>query len=181
MYCRQLKFYQRFRDSLQPKSRRDIVFRFLLENETSYLKHYVRLSSKYTSTKDIVSECRDEIKTKIYKKANESRYKFNMYVSINPDLQISPFLDIYHPNTMDIIKFRLGTHFLPIETGRWNRTPRHERLCTTCGVLGDEKHVLYSCSLISREDLILDNFIHKIWYQPEVFKLFERIKAINCL
>ena len=82
---------------------------------------------------------------------------------------------------MNIIKFRLGTHFLPTETGRWRRTPRDERLCTACGVVGDEKHVLYRCSLISREDIVLDPFIHNIWYQPEVFKLFERIKAVKYL
>ena len=82
---------------------------------------------------------------------------------------------------MAIIMFRLGTHFLPIETGRWRRIPRDQRLCTACGVVGDERHVLYSCSLISRDDIVLDHFIHNIWYQPEVFKLFERIKAVKYL
>ena len=100
---------------------------------------------------------------------------------MNPELNISPFLDLYHPQAMNIIKFRLGSHFLPIETGRWNRTPRNERLCSTCGVLGDENHVIYSCSQISREDMVLDDFIDKIWYQPEVFRLFERIKTAKFL
>ena len=183
IYCRQLKFFQRFVKSVQPQSRRDKVFRFLSENQnqTSYLKHYITLSSKYSSTEDIVTEFRNEIKTRIYQNANKQRYKFSIYVTINPELKVSPFLDLYHPHAMNIIKFRLGTHFLPIETGRWRRTPRDERLCTACGVVGDEKHVLYRCSLISREDIVLDPFIHNIWYQPEVFKLFERIKAVKYL
>ena len=85
------------------------------------------------------------------------------------------------PTEIRHVRFRLGSHFLPIETGRWNRTPRNERLCSTCGVLGDENHVIYSCSQISCEDIVLDNFIDKIRYQPEVFKLFERIKTVKFL
>ena len=34
---------------------------------------------------------------------------------------------------------------LAIETGRYNRTPREERLCSLCDVVEDEQHVLFSC------------------------------------
>ena len=181
IYCRQLKFYKRFQKTVQPQSRRDKVFRFLLQHQTTYLRHYETLTRKYSSTAEIVTEFRDEVKSRIVRYAHEERYKFDIYLKINPELNTSPFLNLYHPQVMNIIKFRLGSHFFPIETGRWSRTPRSERLCSTCGVLGDENHVIYSCSQIAREDFVLDNFIHKIWHQPEVFKLFERIKTVKFL
>ena len=181
IYCRQLKFYKRFSDSIQPDSRRNHVFRFLLQHQTRFLKHYETLSSKYSSTEEIISEYRNEVKAKVYKFADDSKYKFGIYAKMNPDLRRSPFLDVYHPVANDIVKFRLGSHYLPIETGRWRGIARTERLCTACGVLGDERHALYSCSLILRDDVVLDEYLHHIWYQPEVFKLFKRLKEAKYL
>ena len=79
-----------------------------------------------------------------------------------------------------MIKFRLGSHRLPIETGRWSRIPRNERVCTNCGVLGDEDHALYHCSLIDRNDIVMDS-ISKLWYQPELYRLFTRLKEAKYL
>ena len=44
-----------------------------------------------------------------------------------------------------IIKLRTSNHYLPIETGRWNNTERHERECTLCNDkdLGDEYHYIF--------------------------------------
>ena len=181
VYCRQLKFYQRFTDSIQTNSRRHKVLIFLQQNLTRYLKHYETLYSKYSSTEDIITEFRNETKTQVYKFANEGRYKYEIYTKINPDLSKSPFLDIYHPTASDIVKFRLGCHRLPIETGRWRGVARAERHCTACGVLGDERHALYSCSLIFREDIVLDEYLHNVWYQPDIFKVFKRLKEAKFL
>ena len=43
-----------------------------------------------------------------------------------------------------IIKLRTSNHYLPVETGRWNNTERHERKCTLCNEneLGDEYHYI---------------------------------------
>ena len=107
-------------------------------------------------------------------------HKFVGRSAINPQLSISPFLNIVHPVAGDITKFRLGSHYLPIETGRWSRKPRNERICLNCGVLGDEEHVLYRCTLIPREDVDLEN-MSELWHQPEIFKLFTRIKDAKFL
>jgi len=82
---------------------------------------------------------------------------------------------------IDIIRFRVGSHYLPIETGRWNRKQRHERLCVNCGEIGDEEHAVYNCSLILRDDLGNLDGISTLWLQPEVYKLFSRIKAAELL
>ena len=43
-------------------------------------------------------------------------------------------------------RLRLGSHSLRVETGRWSRTPRENRLCI-CGNVQDEIHVLLHCPL----------------------------------
>ena len=181
IYSRQLKFYRRFRDNVNENSRRAKMFQLLLNNKTNFLEHYETLDSKYERSEEILIESRNILKQSIYNLANAGQSKFKMYVDINPDLTPSPFLHSVHPIASDIIKFRLGSHYLPIETGRWNRTPRIERLCTTCGELGDEKHIIYHCSLINRNEIIMDNRISHIWLQPEIYELFKRIKETDFL
>ena len=153
----------------------------LLEIPTKFLKHYVNLVTTYDSGEAILDEGLKFIMQDIRKRAAADRSKFVTYLKINPDLQPSPFLHIIHPMASDIIRFRVGSHYLPIETGRWSRKLRHERVCTSCGVIGDEEHAIYSCSLILRDDIDFIDEIGKIWLQLEVYKLFSRVKAANLL
>ena len=50
-----------------------------------------------------------------------------------------------------ILRFRMGSHLLPIEQGRHLRLPRHRRVCRLChtGALGDERHMLPECSALA--------------------------------
>ena len=41
-------------------------------------------------------------------------------------------------------RFRLSSHNLKIELGRWSRIPRENRLCA-CGEIQDELHVAIKC------------------------------------
>ena len=42
------------------------------------------------------------------------------------------------------LSVRLSSHWLAIETGRWSRKRREDRLCT-CGEIQTEKHVITQC------------------------------------
>ena len=87
-----------------------------------------------------------------------------MYLKINPRLERSPCLnETAAAITKDIVRFRLGSHYLPIETGRWSRTPPNDRKYTYCDVLGDEAHYLYECALISRNDMVLPSNFQLDW------------------
>ena len=46
-----------------------------------------------------------------------------------------------------VAQFRMGSHMLGVETGRWQRLPRAERLCQrcSCGVVDDEAHMVWGC------------------------------------
>ena len=63
-----------------------------------------------------------------------------------------------------ILRFRMGSHLLPIEQGRHLRLPRHRRVCGLChtGALGDERHMLLECPALA--DLCsLDQEVQPPW------------------
>ena len=109
----------------------------------------------------------------------DGKTKFKTYLQINPRLEQSPFLNSHSTSVIDISKFRLGSHHLPIETGRWSRKERKDRLCRLCGVIGDEEHVLFVCSMVNRSNLCIPNTIglDDIWKSKDIFELFKRIKC----
>ena len=116
---RQLGFYQRFGESIHPGSSRSRVFEKLKEDENEkYIQHYVSMSRTYTSKDEIYKECVSDIKQQINSLADQGKYKFQIYRRMNPSLEPSPFLNLPHPLSDTIMKFRLGSHKLPIETGR---------------------------------------------------------------
>ena len=122
IYARQLKFFTRYRDrALSMDTPRTRLFAKLLENPTSYLQHYIDLCSKYENPKEIYQSMSEEVKEKLRGLAGKNEhYKYKIYLEMNPELQTSPFLNSLHPLCNDIIRFRLGSHVLPIETGRWS-------------------------------------------------------------
>ena len=98
---------------------------------------------------------------------------------MNPKLEPLPFINLPHPLSDTIMKFRLGSHKLPIETGRWKGLDRNDRICPECKVLGDEEHFLYDCQQIRRDDLQLPGSSADLWQHANVFKLFSRLVDID--
>ena len=95
----------------------------------------------------------------------------------NPELIMSPFLNRIDSVGKSITKFRLGSHNLAIETGRWCRRKREDRLCNTCNLLGDENHAVFSCSKIERSDLLeLPETLSAVWEWEGVNILFKRLR-----
>ena len=83
---------------------------------------------------------------------SSQRTRATIYRQMNPELVVHP---MYYSN--DIIdddfriaftRFRLSSHRLKIETGRWARIPQERRFCP-CGVVQTEKHVLCECPLVN--------------------------------
>ena len=75
--------------------------------------------------------------------------------SINGDLSTHSIYstkhNIYEPYRIAFTRFRISSHNLAVETGRWNRRgrgrlPMEERLCS-CGYIQSEEHVISSCPL----------------------------------
>jgi hypothetical protein len=81
------------------------------------------------------------------------RSKLVTYNLINNDLKCHDVYSSLRPMNRPLIpeiyriafsRFRLSSHRLRIESGRWARLARHERLCR-CGLVQDEEHVLCNC------------------------------------
>ena len=74
---------------------------------------------------------------------------------------------------------------MPVETGRWTRTPRENRLCSSCNVIGDEKHYIYDCIEIDRTNLNhipeLDKLCDFIDLNTLLFNLDEYLYFTMCI
>ncbi|KAK6196333.1 hypothetical protein SNE40_001576 [Patella caerulea] len=97
------------------------------------------------------------------------------YKIFKNDFKLEPYFNnLTNINILILSRFRLGSHRLPIESGRWNKTPRNERLCHVCDSadIGDEFHYILKCKYftIERKKLLPD------WCQnrPNTFK-FQRL------
>lgn len=75
------------------------------------------------------------------------------YITINPTLEVQTVYRTGHsshtfePHRIAFSRFRLGSHRLRVETGRWSHTPRDLRLCTCGPYVQDEDHVIRQCAL----------------------------------
>ena len=93
----------------------------------------------------------DAAERRIESMKNSTKTKTKTYLTINPSCSVHQmyttterYLADYR--RIEMTRFRLGSHRLGVETGRWSRTPAERRLCT-CGVdeVQDEAHVVYRC------------------------------------
>ena len=67
-----------------------------------------------------------------------------------PELQENPIYrnpNIPEYNRISFSRIRLGSHHLKIETGRWSRISRKNRLCQCNEGIQSEEHVLLKCKL----------------------------------
>ena len=102
---------------------------------------------------NILASAADNLRGKIN---SSERTKYNTYRTINPDLSqhvaysksksTSGFVPEYA--RISFSRMRLSSHRLRIETGRWTRLPRDQRLCE-CGAVQDEEHVLRDCPQVA--------------------------------
>jgi hypothetical protein len=71
---------------------------------------------------------------------------------------------------INMIKFRTGNHFFPIEIGRWEGTDISERKCSLCSLndIGDELHYLLKCTFF---DDHRKKYINRYYYRnPNIIK-----------
>ena len=123
---RQLNFFRKFQKSLEPNGTRHSIFQHLMSNSTTYLDHYKHIDSSYSTSDDLKNEFKNMIEEKVrgFGTNKDQHYKYWIYVQLNPELKPTPFFSRIDRVGKSITNFRLGSHAIKIETGRWNRTPR---------------------------------------------------------
>ena len=78
-----------------------------------------------------------------------------LYSLFKEEFQLESYLSKL--NTCDriqISKLMCSNFKFPIETGRWSRVPRQERICNLCrNGLGDEFHYVFTCNNTNKKNL----------------------------
>ena len=73
--------------------------------------------------------------------------KLRTYKNFKKELKFEPYLSLpSFKQRKAIAQFRSGTHWLKIETGRYEGLSRTHRICIKCGVVEDEIHNLLDCN-----------------------------------
>ena len=110
-----------------------------------YIDGVLNSTDKSYITRDI-----EAMKDKIM---DEMGSKFVMYKKLNYDLskhEIYNSSEVPEYQRIAFSRYRTGSHLLKIETGRWSRVPRENRLCHCAeGSVQDEVHVIESCALLN--------------------------------
>ena len=145
VYKHQLKFYH---DCIANKDlpMQRFIIRKALDNNSSFIQHYIKLHEKYNHPEDIPTNSMNEMKEQVFRKMNQS--KFESYLRMNPSLIRPDIYNQYSPvhKLQYVTRLRTVAHDLAIETGRHHqqRLPREERLCS-CGEVEDETHFVLRC------------------------------------
>ena len=127
---------------------------------------------KYNSIKRTLHDQEIQRLNSLTKESNKGR----SYASLNTSWGILPKIyEINHDNLFPLIKYRTSNHKLPVETGRYNDIPFHERSCPTCrDKIGDEYHFMLECQRFKKERKIyINNYFIK---KPSMFKF---VKLMN--
>ena len=99
-----------------------------------------------------------EIKQRIFDNANQelimsinTSTKLQAYSNFKYDTEYEPYLKYIHnkKHKFALSRLRLSAHSLAVETGRYDRTPREDRLCAHCNMNQHENeyHFLLVCPL----------------------------------
>ena len=142
------------------------------DDETPLSKIYQMCEQNDTIGYNFIIEClnteqvEDLNKLKENFTSNQSGSKALAYKDLNPNLTLhriyyeKDYIDEF--KRVNFTRFRLSSHNLKIETGRWSRIRREDRLCE-CGEIQDELHVTLHCPKTNaiREKFELEN-IHSL-------------------
>lgn len=89
--------------------------------------------------------------------------KLTTYLFLKTNFSFENYLTLVknYDYRKSICKLRTSTHKLLIETGRYNKVPRNERICKNCTLseIEDETHFLTRCTKFSHDRGVLFNLI----------------------
>ena len=128
------------------------------QNKVVYVTYYDKLLNTYnvsTCKTKLMTDHFDKWTSKIVNAANDIDSKLSRYKSINPNL--IPHKDekgILEHERILITRYRCGAHNLRIETGRWQRIDREQRLCQCNESVQTLLHVVTQCPLMRQHKLI---------------------------
>ena len=110
--------------------------------------------------------------------------KLVTYLFLKNNFRLEKYLVLLKPEyRKPICRLRVSAHRLFIELGRYNNTPRSERICKNCMLnqIEDEKHFLIHCSKFTKEREELFNLISsKVKHFTELPDKQKLFWILNC-
>ena len=97
-----------------------------------------------------------------YKEKLASSEKITLYKHLDRNYSLAPYLSKIknHKFRQALTKMRISAHNLEIETGRYTKPTREERLCKLCSLeFEDEMHFIMSCPKLSKRRTTFDKII----------------------
>ena len=102
-----------------------------------------------------------------WKQTLQHSQKRSFYYTFKKNYSLSAYLDLTrkNPSRKSLVKLRISSHKLRIETGRYEKIPRGERLCSLCNCNKIERETHFSLDYPIYSS-IRDRFFSKI--EPKI-------------
>ena len=148
IHQRQHRFFERMKAERSDMSDDPLMFALKITERDN--KELNRCISEILANNDPLMHDNAKRKESIL---SSTRTKTITYREINPTLTVHPIYKSTDNHDDDFrtafTRLRLSSHRLRIETGRWTRTPRDERVCQCGEGVQTEKHVICDCVLVT--------------------------------
>ena len=130
------------------------MLKLAVQHNIKFINHYRSLKTQFqnhTNCRDMQNNTFLETLKLTIRNERYINSTLGTYCSINPTLE-TPIHDSIESERILITKYRTGSHNLKIETGRWFRKDRSQRLCDKCNLnsLQTITHVLNECPFTSQ-------------------------------
>ena len=106
--------------------------------------------NRSSTLKKIESTLKSMYEKRFFERIHNSKRLNYLYTKLKLNYSEESYLSsiTYHKYRSAITRLRISAHFLPIETGRYEGTPREKRVCPLCfsRSIGDEQHYLMYCT-----------------------------------
>ena len=82
----------------------------------------------------------------------------------------------YYKYRSAITKFRISAHTFPVESGRWDKTPREKRMRPLCfsNDISDKKHYIFHCTNPKLVEI-------RKTFTPEIYETFTPYPDVNSI
>ena len=150
---RQKKFLRKMLEGRSDMSDDPFMHAFVITRDMNktmwkYIESITRVDDEFDFVAFEVNNLKEAIRSQ-----PPSATKYQTYQRLNPALDTHRLYTQRTPNIPDYLRitftrYRLSSHNLKVETGRWSRTPSNERICS-CGTdIQNEEHI-FRCPLVN--------------------------------
>ena len=151
IFKRQYKFWKKIQDDIKVPSAISNLYNLAIEKNTYFIRHYIKMHALFKDAQHCYNFHKDKFTEinieNMRKKAELSEINtMKDYITINKYMNKPTYLNsnIMERDRIILTKYRTGSHYLRINTGKHERLPQEKRLCR-CKQTQTLKHVILEC------------------------------------